>query len=278
MILPNSPHEDPAENLLKQHEGLIRSLAHSLWRKLPETVKATIDLDDLYQMGRIKFIDLIRHDVNFDPSNPYYIRAIYYGIIGGLRAGIRKIDFLKSDIDAFEAGTERDFFDVYEHKVIKANEEDPDSEDKAVRADIHRRLQRVIEGLTERDQRILNSFLDGMSMPDIALKENLSKEGVSQIIKRVQKKAARVCGVVLQREKKENGRKILPSYINILVFRIHLKSGGQPVDYKKRVREKLIQDGYSSDDKEFLKVDKLVGKAIATLRQNGYNIQTIDVQ
>lgn len=194
MILPNSPGEDSAENLLKQHEDLIQRVAQKLWWKLSESIKATVGLDDLCQMGRIKFLDLASHDVNFDPSRPYYRQAIYFGMIAGLN--VRKIDFSRFNIDAFKTETGRDFLDIHGDEVIR-DDEGLDSEDEAIQADLHGRIRRVIAGLTERDQRILNSFLDGMSMPDIAQKENLSKEGVSQIIKRVQRKAAKVCGVVL---------------------------------------------------------------------------------
>lgn len=276
MILGNFPHEDPVENLLKQWNGLIWKLARSLCLKL-KGMQPTIDEDDLYQIGCIKFLDLARHEVNFDPSSSYYQRAIYFGMIGGLRISLKPADFLRIGIDEFEEETGRDFFDVYGHKIIK-DDDGSDSEGEVIQADLHGRLRRVIGGLKKRDQRILNSFLDGMSMSDIAQTENLSTEGVSQIIERVQKKAAKVCGVVLKTEQQEGSRKILQGDINRLVFRIYQESAGEPIDYKARVKERLIKNGYSFDDKEFRKVDKLVEEAIASVRRNGYSIQAIDVQ
>ncbi|MBI4994990.1 sigma-70 family RNA polymerase sigma factor [Candidatus Peregrinibacteria bacterium] len=277
MTLTNSPYEDP-ENLLKQYEGLIQKLAYNLWRKLPETIRVKFGVDDLCQMGRIRFLYLARNDVNFDPSAPYYRRAIYLGMRNGVNRSIKKIDFLTFGvIDEIETNTGRDFFDVYGHE-ISAGGEQLDPEDEAVNADLHGRLHQVIEGLTERDQRILNLFLDGMSMRNIAQKEKLSVEWISRIIEKVQKKAAKVCEIVLQKEGEESGRKILQSHITSLVFRIYQESAGEAIDYKARVKEKLVDDGYSSDDKEFKKVDSLVEKAIISLRQKGYNIQAIDVQ
>ncbi|MEK7171684.1 MAG: hypothetical protein AAB739_02125 [Patescibacteria group bacterium] len=248
----------PPVTLMLQYDSKITALARGIWNRLPPAVQGVVGEDDLWQEGRLGFLNAFgRYDHDLQHIS-FYLAAARNNMVNYIRrVASRRIDSVKF-VD----------FDCMENVLCAA----PCCEDRVF-------LREIIENanLSCEEMSILEMWLSGEISQDIGTSAGgITAHNAWRIVDRIRKKIILAIGVDV--DKFVRVEDVLPDGIHGKIAKTILvallKRPKEYVSVTQEVRRHLVETGHVETDSSDKKLRNIIYKINVLLRGCGYIIET----
>ncbi len=160
----SAPSRIAQEQWIEQCQGLVRSLAVQIHRKLP----ATIELDDLIAYGELGLMEAAQ---SFDPSHGCQFSTFaYYRIRGSIYDGAAKMSW----------GLREDDSESVPHALVDLLQPGPSA--AAMENEIRDKLHTLIDALPQSVAELIRAtYFDGLTLEEAGHRLGLSKSWASPL-------------------------------------------------------------------------------------------------